>query len=176
MAEVLHVFDEWVALDGVPYRAQICGRAAGHIWEGWIEFIATDGSDARRTARETTQPNREALHYWATGLSPVYLEGALARTLEPPPVRIHEPAAVPLFDAPAPNPVNDGFETDRAILDPFSVGAKGERLLRQELNALAGWHLRNIVRAYRLADPAVDLEVLTEPELVELIVGAVQPA
>jgi hypothetical protein len=176
MAEVIHVFEQPIFLDGVPYRSQVCGREAGHIWEGWIEFIATDGSDVRRTRRETTQPNRDALRYWATGVSGTYLEGALTRTLEPLPVSIREPASVPLFEGPAPNSVGNGFTTERAILDPFSVGAKGEQLLRQELNALRDWHLRNIVRAYRLADHTVDLEALTEYELIELIVGAVQPA
>jgi hypothetical protein len=64
--------------------------------------------------------------------------------------------------------------TDRAVLDPFSVGAKGETLLRSELGALRAWHLRNIVRAYALAPAEIDLEALSEPELVELIVAAVR--
>lgn len=34
-----------------------------------------------RTARETTQPNRDAIAYWAAGIEPIYLEGALKRTL-----------------------------------------------------------------------------------------------
>ena len=32
-----------------------------------------------RTDQETSQPNRSALEYWADGLEPIYLEGALAR-------------------------------------------------------------------------------------------------
>ena len=32
-----------------------------------------------RTGQETSQPNRWALDYWAGGLEPVYLEGALTR-------------------------------------------------------------------------------------------------
>jgi hypothetical protein len=32
-----------------------------------------------RTDRETSQPNREALEYWSTGLEPVYIEGAFQR-------------------------------------------------------------------------------------------------
>ena len=32
-------------------------------------------------AVETTQPNLEALRYWASGLEPVYLEGALERAI-----------------------------------------------------------------------------------------------
>ncbi len=50
------------------------------------------------------------------------------------------------------------------------------RVVTQELGALRAWHLRNIIRAYRLADDARDLDVLSEPELVELIVRAVGPA
>jgi len=86
------------------------------------------------------------------------------------------PARAALFESPAPHPVADIVEPDRAVLDPFSVGAKGEELLRRELGALRGWHLRNIIRAYDLADADVDLEVLSEPELIELIVQGVEPA
>jgi hypothetical protein len=81
MAQVVRVIDDVILLDGVPYSAQVCGRPNGHLWEGWIEFIAADGSDVRRTPRETTQPDRDALMYWAQGLSMTYLEGAMARTL-----------------------------------------------------------------------------------------------
>ena len=176
MAEVVHVFEDAVLLDGAPYDAQVAGRPDGHVWEGWIEFVARDGSDAYRTPRETTQPDRAALVYWATGLSGTYLEGALRRALEPPAKRVKTPMPTAAFEAPAPNPAADVFAADRAVLDPFSVGAKGEELLRRELGALRGWHLRNIVRAYRLANADVDLEVMTEPELIELIVDAVQPA
>jgi hypothetical protein len=176
MAEVVHVFEDAVLLDGAPYTAQVAGRPEGHVWEGWIEFVARDGSDACRTPRETTQPDRAALLYWATGLSGTYLEGALHRALAPPARRVVTPMPAAAFEAPAPNPAADIFAADRAVLDPFSVGAKGEHLLRRELGALRGWHLRNIVRAYRLADADIDLEGMTEPELIELIVAAVQPA
>ena len=175
MAEVVHVFEEQIFLDGNPYHAQVAGRQTGHMWEGWLEFAAVDGSDVRRSPRETTQPDRDALVYWATGLSGTYLEGAFRRALEPP-VRITRPVKpAALFESPAPNPIADSVAADRAILDPFSVGAKGEDLLRRELGALRGWHLRNIIRAYDLVEPDVDLEALGEPDLVELIVEAVQP-
>ena len=176
MAEVVHVFDAPVFLDGIPYTAQVAGRQAGHIWEGWLEFAAVDGADVRRSPRETTQPDREALAYWATGLSGTYLEGAFRRALEPPVRVATKPIPVALFESPAPNPVADISAQDRAVLDPYSVGAKGEELLRRELGALRGWHLRNIVRAYRLADEVRDLQALTEAELVELIVARVQPS
>jgi len=45
-----------------------------------IEFHPTDSSHPILTTdRETSQPNRKALEYWADGLEPIYLEGALAR-------------------------------------------------------------------------------------------------
>jgi len=176
VAEVVHVFGEPVFLNDHPYSAQVAGRKAGHIWEGWIEFAAADGSDVRRSPRETTQPDRQALAYWATGLSPTYLEGAFRRALEPRAPTVTTPARAALFESPAPHPVADIVEPDRAVLDPFSVGAKGEELLRRDLGALRGWHLRNIIRAYDLADADVDLEVLSEPELIELIVQGVEPA
>ena len=66
--------------DEVVYRAEIWGdqRHDGR-WEGWLRFIPPDGRGILSTRRETTQPNRQALIYWATGLEPVYLEGALER-------------------------------------------------------------------------------------------------
>jgi hypothetical protein len=176
MAEVIHVVDTPILLNGIPYRAQVVGRPEGHIWEGWIEFVSSDGTDALRTRRETTQPDREALVYWATGISGTYLEGALARTLTPPAVRVEE-RSVPYFDEPAPGPMVEieAPTAEGAVLDPFSVGAKGEELLRRELGALRGWHLRNIIRAYELVDDNTDLDTLTEQELTEIIVAAVKP-
>ena len=181
MAEVIRVLDDPILLDGMPYAAQVCGRVNGHVWEGWIEFAAIDGSDRRRTPRETTQPDRDALIYWSEGLSGTYLEGALARTWAKERATVRD-TRVPFFDEPAGAPPAHASgtepppEADRAVLDPFSVGAKGEELLRRELGALADWHLRNIIRAYDLVGPSIDLERRTGPELIEMIVAAVQPA
>jgi hypothetical protein len=176
MAEVVHVFAEPVLVNDSPYTVQVVGRPDGHIWEGWIEFVSTDGRDALRTPRETTQPDRAALAYWATGVSSTYIEGALRRALTPVAPRAAQPLPQAAFEAPAPSPAGDLFASDRAVLDPFSVGAKGETLLRQELGALRGWHLRNIIRAYHLTADDVDLEGLSEPALIDLIVGAVAAA
>lgn len=65
----------------ITYRVQVCGeeRSDG-TWEGWIEFHPTDATQpVLRTDQETSQPNRPAIGYWANGLEPIYLEGALAR-------------------------------------------------------------------------------------------------
>jgi hypothetical protein len=67
--------------DGALYdRARI--RAAfqpGGIWEAWIEFVGIGGKRVLRTDIETTQPDLAAVDYWASGLEPIYFEGALAR-------------------------------------------------------------------------------------------------
>src|SRR4051794_33937204 len=103
MAEVFVQFANPVsAKDGTVYRAQACGAPNGDgLWEGWIEFVPVDGGSPLRSSRETTQPNRKDAAYWATGLTPVYLEGALERALHPL-VRTTVEPALPVFDSPAP--------------------------------------------------------------------------
>src|SRR4051794_15426110 len=82
MAEVLVQFTDPVIDHGVAYMARACGaRGTDGLWQGWIEFSPIDGAPPLRSPRETTQPNRDDTMYWATGLSAVYLEGALRRTL-----------------------------------------------------------------------------------------------
>jgi hypothetical protein len=49
-------------------------------WQGWIEFDSAEGRSVA-TERETTQSTRAAVAYWAEGLEPVFLEGALNRAL-----------------------------------------------------------------------------------------------
>lgn len=173
MAEVVLEFTEPVIADGRAYMAQVCGRPAENVWEGWIEFEAADG-EVLRTARETTQPDRAALEYWASGLSMTYLEGAFTRALNPSLILSSEVVATPHFDGPAPAVITEeAVVPERAVLDPFSVAEKGEAILRQELSALHAWRLRDIIRAYELVDPAVDVDALTQAELIELIVSKV---
>ncbi len=85
MAEVLVEYSDVVISAGTSrYVARACGTAvASGRWQGWLEFIDVDTGDAVRSPRETTQPNRTDTIYWATGLTPVYLEGALQRALHP---------------------------------------------------------------------------------------------
>ncbi len=87
MAELLRVFDTTLTTaDGRSFRARACGAPIGDgRWEAWVEFFSSDGSGAIRTARETTQPSRTGLIYWANGLRSVYLEGALRRALSSQP-------------------------------------------------------------------------------------------
>ncbi|HYO12648.1 MAG TPA: hypothetical protein VE685_05595 [Thermoanaerobaculia bacterium] len=178
MAETILQFNEpLTGSDGKTYIARVCGRPAPEGgWEGWIEFVPGDGTPALCSRRETRQPNRDDLVYWATGLTPIYLEGSLERTLNPP--RMPEPVVLPepSYDGPAPEPFRTAPAPEpRAVLDPFSVYAKGEDLLRQELGALSAWHLRNIVRAYALSGASeAELERMSQAELTERIVLGVR--
>ena len=179
MAEVLTQFADPVAgPDGHAYRAQACGGPMPDgVWEGWIEFAPVRGGTPFRSPRETTQPNRKDAVYWATGLTAIYLEGALDRALNPI-VRRTPVAAEPLFDGPAPDitiPVERSGPVADAVLDPFSVFEKGEVLLRKELGALSSWHLVNIVRAYQLsAEPLDVLNRLPAAALIDIIVEGVR--
>lgn len=85
MGEVLVEFEELVfGWDGTAYYARACGGKAPdrtRHWHGWIEFAPMQGGPVVRTPRETTQPDKANTARWASGLTPVYLEGALARAL-----------------------------------------------------------------------------------------------
>jgi hypothetical protein len=172
MAQTLLTFSIRLISGNTVYRARACGRErADGTWEGWIEFVPEDGGSVLASERETTQPNLVDLEYWATGLTPVYLEGALERTLTRRPQPQAGADEPPAYAAPA----SASLEAPAAILDPFSVYAKGEGLLRRQLRALGRRHLMGIIRTYRLAgDAELDLDVLGEPELIALIVSAVR--
>jgi hypothetical protein len=82
MAETIRQYTPQVQdEDGVTYVVMARGEpTAGGTWEGWLEFHPVDETKAvLRTGRETTQPDRDALEYWASGLEPLYFEGAFAR-------------------------------------------------------------------------------------------------
>lgn len=71
--------------DGNRYRARTYGeKRRDGTWCGWIEFAPADGhieSSTLRTGQETSQPDRQAVEYWAGGLERIYLEGALGRAM-----------------------------------------------------------------------------------------------
>jgi hypothetical protein len=177
MAQTLVTFDTPVVRDGRSFRVQACGRERDNgQWEAWLEFEDTATGEVLRSQRETTQPNLKDTVYWATGLTPVYLEGALDRILNPTVPRPIEVVPSPRFDGPAPHPrVRTPVTNREPVLDPFSVYEKSPELLAQELTALRGWHLRQIIRDYDLVDERdVHLEEMTEPELGSLIVQRVR--
>ncbi|MFL5510270.1 MAG: hypothetical protein ACJ79J_11840 [Gemmatimonadaceae bacterium] len=83
MSEVLVKFDEPIMNPrGEMFFAEAVGRMrdSDGLWEGWIRFDGIDDSSRHISSeRETTQPNRADLEYWAQGLTVVYLQGALSR-------------------------------------------------------------------------------------------------
>jgi hypothetical protein len=170
VAEVLVEFSDAVTSpDGRTYTARACGsEMPDGGWQGWLEFLPAGEGEPIRSGRETTQPNRTDTVYWATGLTPVYLEGALRRALKPlvrpRPREIREP----VFDGPAPN-MGDLEAGPESILNPFTV------YRRKQLSALSAWHLVNIIRSHRLsnADQTV-LEASSPAVLVDLIVNGVK--
>lgn len=112
MADVLVQFDTTVlADDGTPFTPRVCTRQRDDgLWDGWIEFVPP-GEEKRepiRTGRETEQPRRDNVAYWASGLTAVYLQGALRRALDitrrsgPPRLTPRVVEATPYFDEPAP--------------------------------------------------------------------------
>jgi hypothetical protein len=175
MAEVLVRFTELVHDDnGTSYRAQASGVVGSDgRWEGWIEFIGGNGQ-ALRSPRETTQPNRDALLYWAQGLTAAYLEGALRRALD----ALLEPAArvsiaeASIFSGPASaNAARVSPQPARPVLDPWSTYAQGEGVLRQQLSALSRDHLLAVIDGYVL--PIEVKASAADRELVDDIVQAV---
>lgn len=90
MAELIHTHSERVRTRaGATYEARIYAEPErGGTWKGWLEFYLVSGDTSPsvpkvlRTGRETTQPNREAVDYWAGGIEPIYLEGAFDRAHE----------------------------------------------------------------------------------------------
>src|SRR5262245_41919759 len=155
------------------YDAKACGREREDgLWEGWIEFENRATGKRFRSFRETTQPNLVDLKYWATGLTPVYLEGALDRIMTAGAPRRPHPVPPPAFDGPAERHERQRSVSPEAILNPFSVYEKSPDLLAQELRALRGWHLRRIIRDYELArNDEAQLETMSEPELGSLILA-----
>jgi len=82
MAELLQEYSAHVTgPDDTTYivRSYAEERLDG-TWAGWLEFYPTDPrKPTLRTGQETSQANRTGIEYWATGLEPVYFEGAFER-------------------------------------------------------------------------------------------------
>jgi hypothetical protein len=180
MDERIHTYAELVQDDGgVRYRAHVRGRERPDgTWEAWFEFEPVEPRlPTLHSARETTQPNRRDLDYWASGIEPVYLEGAISRA-----ERIAAEEAAPVAgsgrSAPAAGtsvPPSSLSPPARPVLDPFKVFVQGEDILREELSALSTGHLRNILRAYQLAEEhRITDHVSDRVELAAMIVSGVR--
>lgn len=82
MAKLLQEYSTVViGPDGTTYHVRTYGdeRSDG-TWIGWLEFHPTAlNKPVLKTDQETSQPNQMDVEYWATGLEPVYFEGAFER-------------------------------------------------------------------------------------------------
>jgi hypothetical protein len=87
MAELVREYPTLVGgMDDTAFVAQVWGRQMSDgRWEAWIVFTPVAGGHTRRTDRETVQATRAAVEYWASGVTSIYLQGALNRSR---PVRI----------------------------------------------------------------------------------------
>lgn len=161
MADVLVRFNTiLIAPNGSGWTPRVCGRAREDgSWEGWLEFEpANEVAQPLCTSRESVQPNRHDLTYWATGLGQTYLEGALARAIghaQLPPQPSAERAP------------------PRPVLNPFDVWAQGEDVLLRQLGALSSARLREIAVGYRFAT-AETVDAAKDETLLPIIVDGVK--
>jgi hypothetical protein len=82
MAELILEYSTPIRIaDGERFVVRALGeQRPDGTWIGWLEFVSINGNGTTlRTERETTQPNRITLDYWASGLEPIYFEGAFER-------------------------------------------------------------------------------------------------
>jgi hypothetical protein len=109
------------------YRPRAYGdpRADG-TWDGWLVFFPLDGGPAVATDRETTQATFEALTVWAAGLTPVYLEGALARAL----ILAHQPSVIDQLEDAEYEALEDADELEMAAAE---ARAGAERIRRERV-------------------------------------------
>jgi hypothetical protein len=178
MTEVLVEYDTILTSREGRWAPRACTRLANDgLWEGWIEFlpIGTVGAqEAIRSGRETEQPNRAGVLYWAEGLTQVYLEGALARATAMPVTIIERETTPPRFDGPR-EPVRRIKAADwrRPVLDPFAVYQQGEDVLVKQLAALDASRLRDIAVSYGF-ESAPKAQGANAAELTRVIVRGVR--
>ena len=177
MAEVLMSYADPVRDGTGSYHARAVGQLADDgMWDGWLEFEPLDEPRPVVVGPvETRQPEAHDLAYWSRGLTPVFLEGALKRALNPLTVRVRLPELA-ASSAPAPrlHVVATAPNRPEAVLDPFDIGSRNLDLLRQHLRALNRPRLLNIIAAYELNPRREDITWMTDSQLVTFIVTATE--
>jgi hypothetical protein len=85
MDAVMMQLSETVSDERGTFHARVMARERDDgSWEGWLEFVRPDKeSCGYATPIETRQHDRVTLERWASGLTPVYADGALARARTP---------------------------------------------------------------------------------------------
>ena len=81
MDAVIMQLSETVSDERGTFHAIVMARERNDgSWEGWLEFVPADNDSCRYvTPIETRQHDRVTMERWATGLTAVYADGALAR-------------------------------------------------------------------------------------------------
>jgi len=80
--ELVYEHPHPLSRDGREYIAVVIGLERDNgTWGGWWQFRDVQTGGTLRTGQETSQPNRDALEYWATGVEHVYLDDALRRAV-----------------------------------------------------------------------------------------------
>jgi len=153
MDEILQHFDVPIRDSNDDlYGIYLYGRSRPNdTWQGWLVFERRRDRVRFATPIETTQPNRQAILYWATGLTDTYLEGALTRAM-----RGERPSHI---ETPRPAPPLVGYGVDSAerrarlthierdILTFFDRGRN--RVLTQELFDAVPHAHADVVRALK---------------------------
>ena len=85
MDAVMMRLSETVSDDRGTFHALAMARERNDgSWEGWLEFVSADNDSCRYvTPIETRQHDRVTMERWASGLTVVYADGALARARTP---------------------------------------------------------------------------------------------
>ena len=112
VTDVLHAFGDAIEDHRGAFDGRVIGRQAGDgSWEGWLEFAPANGAENLVTDVESRQQTRLQLRRWASGLTPVYAEGALHRAHPAAPAS--EAPQRPAPQRPAPErPSTDQERTD----------------------------------------------------------------
>jgi len=178
MAELLTSYDGPVVDGSGRYLARAVGRRADDgMWDGWLEFEPLDTDEPVVVGPvESRQPEAHDLTYWASGLTPVFLEGALKRALNPLTIRVRIPQG-PTSSAPAPRVhlvASHGPARPEAVLDPLDIGGRNLDQLRRQLGALNRPRLLNIIAAYDLNPAGEEISWMSEAQLVTFIVTATE--
>ncbi|HJQ40606.1 MAG TPA: hypothetical protein VKB93_25965 [Thermoanaerobaculia bacterium] len=149
MEQLLQEFERPVAdKAGTIYRVFLYGRSRpADTWQGRLVFERMRDGQRFATGIETTQPNAEAVRYWASGLSGAYFDGALDRALNP---HRHDARAI---STPAPVVGDDSAmrrrrlgAIERAVLNCF-LRNRAIRLLTQTLFDQMRYAHADVVRA-----------------------------
>ena len=85
MDAVMMELSETVSDERGTFHARVMARESNDgSWEGWLEFVQRDNESCRfATPVETRQHDRVTMERWASGLTVVYADGALARARSP---------------------------------------------------------------------------------------------